>query len=260
MRTAATQGQALPTLKKLQKDLQDTPRELQPDCCRSLASVLREIDQLEKCLRKGGTADLLKDTYGFVREMTTKASERAWVESGRLGLGLGLGSGCGAIVRQGLKNPQNVSGLWLIIVLCGVCHVLPRDCVPQALPWLDVLLFEVLESGRACVNGDDVTTLLTALQKYPAQKNFAEMRAKLLQWATNHNEAMRAQELETLLSQWHAVATREQALTSVPINAQKCIEILSKLKSLPPSLKSIMRSCMPLLLRQTATEVLDFQS
>ena len=114
---------------------------------------------------------------------------------------------------------------------------------------------QVLESKSPTLDGADLTALLDALRKYPNQRNFSELRNRLVQWATDHQLTMRSQELERMLTTWVSKASTEQAVTQVTLDTDKCGQLLSKLaKPVPEPLQIALRSTIPLLMRQVATE------
>ena len=47
---------------------------MQPRCCRPLAEVLRQLADLEKNLRKGGSKQLRDEAIGFTQNMAEKAT------------------------------------------------------------------------------------------------------------------------------------------------------------------------------------------
>ena len=114
---------------------------------------------------------------------------------------------------------------------------------------------QVLESKTPTLDGADVSALLNALQKYANQKNFSELRNRLVQWATDHQQVMRAQELQRMLEQWARKAASEQAVTTVALDVEKCMPMLTKLPAkVPDYLQTTLCQCVPLLMRQIATQ------
>ena len=118
---------------------------------------------------------------------------------------------------------------------------------------------QVLESSSPTIRGTDLDALLTSLKTFSEVKGFQEARAKLVEWATRHNGALRANELQKLLSNFVAEASAAEAVTTINLDGDKCRELLGQLSSpVPDELCASMRSALPYLISQLVTEAIGF--
>ena len=77
----------------------------------------------------------------------------------------------------------------------------------------------MLDTKTPEMSMNDLTVMLNTLKHFQKEKNFTDLRSRLMAWSTEHNSFLNGQELQGLLQEFRAKCQQTLALTTVDFQA-----------------------------------------